>query len=163
VGTYQSIYEQIGTDGERKDFREQHAFTDIQADVIKNSVKELLFGRLSKDVMRIVEAICPAETQREAVKVLILDAMRRREGRLDVMLNQWLKKAQSTISVESITMGSSAGQQSVCKKCGKPFNQAWLKELEKFTRYETCDNCRTANTIDVDRLAKEIINKVNHV
>ena len=40
---------------------------------------------------------------------------------------------------------NSAGQQSVCKKCGKPFNQVWLKELEKFTRYETCDNCRTAN------------------
>ena len=102
MGTYQSIYEQIGTDGERKDFREQHAFTEIQADIVKNSVKELLFGRLSKDVMRIIEAICPAETQREAVKVLIFDSMRQREGYFGGMLGHWVNKNESIVSVETI-------------------------------------------------------------
>jgi len=88
---YQSIYEQIGTDGEKKVFREEHAFTEIQADIIKNSVKELFYSKLSKDVMRIIEVICPVETQREAVRVLILESMRQREGQFYGTIKHWIK------------------------------------------------------------------------
>jgi hypothetical protein len=112
MGTYQSIYEQVGAVEERKEFREEHAFTDTQADIIKNSVKELFFSRLSKDVMRIIEAICPAETQREAVKVLIFDAMRQREGQFNGMLMHWVEKE------EVLNLEKKNGFELTCLNCG---------------------------------------------
>lgn len=39
---------------------------------------------------------------------------------------------------------NSGGKLSICKECGKPFEQKWMPQLEKFTQYNSCDKCRTA-------------------
>jgi len=50
---------------------------------------------------------------------------------------------------------NSAGQLSLCKQCGKPFNQVWMPDMEKYTQFQTCENCRMSNANGVSKATIE--------
>lgn len=74
-----------------EELKPELGFTPRQCELIENSVESLLFGEITKDIMLIIEAICPTEIQSEAVKRLIMDSLRNRNGYFKNMLKKWAK------------------------------------------------------------------------
>jgi hypothetical protein len=99
--TYQSIYSQLGDSDAKEAFRTKHGLTGTQRDLIRNSIEDMLFQNLIKDLMQVIEAICPTESQSKAVKVLISEAMRKRAGQFESLLKHWTKPEETSMDVNS--------------------------------------------------------------
>lgn len=46
---------------------------------------------------------------------------------------------------ENLIKHSSSDSVSICKECGKPFQQIWREEYEAYTSFKTCGSCRMKN------------------
>lgn len=91
------IYGQYYSPSQKEKDKAAYGFMPKQAELITESVEQLLFGEVTKEIMQIIEAICPSETQAEAVRKLVMDGLRRKNGQFITLLKRWTKEEQNKV------------------------------------------------------------------